>query len=313
MGTLRPGFVHSPAYEMDIGAHVFITSKFRRYREASEREGLLQPHEVEAPHAADDAELLAVLEAEYLADLRGYRHTARTRRSELPLSREIVEGCVLCAGGSILAVRRAVERGCAIHFGGGYHHGFAGHAEGFCYINDAAIAAAVALRRGWASRVAVIDTDVHQGNGTARIFAGEDRVFTFSIHQENLYPMKERSDLDIGLADECGTSVYLRELERGLRVVLDQFQPDLALYLGGVDPYEHDRLGGVGVTMEGMAERERLVLGALAEHGIPFATFTAGGYALDPDDTVRLHVLTARAALEAFERDGHRLQRRAAE
>lgn len=298
----RPGFVHSHRYEIDIGAHVFITSKFRRYREACEREGLVRPGEVLDAPQPTDAELLSVLEPAYLADLRGYRHTPRTMRSELPISREIVEGCIACAGGSILAARMAVERGACIHFGGGFHHGFAGHAEGFCYVNDAAIAARVAVGRGWARRVAIIDTDVHQGNGTARIFQGEDRVFTFSIHQENLYPTKQRSDLDIGMEDECGDARYLSELERGLRIAVEQVRPDFAIYLAGVDPYEHDRLGCLGLTMRGMEERERLVLGSLASRGIPFVTMTAGGYARDPEDTVRLHVQTARVALEMFDR-----------
>ncbi len=303
MGTNpRPGFVHSHRYEIDIGQHVFITSKFRRFREECERAGLVQPHEVLDPPPPAEEDLLSVLDPAYLADLRGYRHTPRTMHSELPISREIIEGCIACAGGSIAAVRLALERGACIHFGGGFHHGFAGHAEGFCYVNDAAIAARVAVERGWCRRIAIIDTDVHQGNGTARIFQGDDRVFTFSIHQENLYPVKQRSDLDIGLEDECGDARYLAELERGLHRTLGQARPDLAIYLAGVDPYEEDRLGSLGVTMRGMEERERLVLGTLASQGIPFATMTAGGYARDPEDTVRLHVQTARVALEMFDR-----------
>ncbi len=298
----RPGFVHSRRYEIDIGAHVFITSKFRRYREACERAGLVDPGEVlEAPQPTD-AELLSVLEPAYLSDLRGHRHTPRTMRSELPISREIVGGCIACAGGSIAAVRLAAERGACIHFGGGFHHGFADHAEGFCYVNDAAIAARVAVERGWCRRIAIIDTDVHQGNGTARIFQGDDRIFTFSIHQENLYPTKERGDLDIGLDDDCGDAAYLRELERGLRIAVEQWRPDMAIYLAGVDPYEQDRLGSLGITMRGMEERERLVLESLASRGIPFATMTAGGYARDPEDTVRLHAQTARVALEMYDR-----------
>lgn len=295
---MRPAFIHSPSYEIDIGTHVFITSKFRRYREACEREGLLQPHEVEAPTMPSNEELLSVLDPEYLADLQSYRHTPRTLRSELPITREIIEGCSMTAGGSILCAKRAMEVGAAIHFGGGFHHAFAGHAEGFCYINDAAIAAAVALRRGWANRIAIIDTDVHQGNGTAHIFAGDERVFTFSIHQENLYPIKQRSTLDIGLENECGDASYLRDLDRGVRAAIEDFRPDLVIYLGGVDPFEEDRLGALGITRRGMEARESLVLERIAERGIPFVTLTAGGYARDPEDTVRLHVQTARVALE---------------
>lgn len=298
----RPGFVHSPAYETNIGNHVFITSKFRRYREACVAAGLVRDEEIEAPPPATEEELLTVLEPEYLRDLLGYRHTPRTNRSELPIDRPIVEGSIRCAGGSILAAQRALERGAAIHFGGGYHHGFAGHAEGFCYINDVAVAAAVALRRGWCDRVAVIDTDVHQGNGTARIFVGEPRVFTFSIHQENNYPVKERSSLDIGLPDRCGDAAYLEALARGVHTVFADFRPELLLYVAGVDPFEEDRLGNLGITRAGMEERERIVLEASARAGVPFVTLTGGGYARDPDDTVRLHCTTAAVALEVHAR-----------
>lgn len=306
--TGRPAFVHDPGYEINIGNHVFITSKFRRYAAAAVAEGLLSVSDIQSPAPATDAELLSVLGAEYLRDLRSYRHTERTRRSELPISREIVEGCVLNCGGSILSARLALEHGACVHFGGGFHHGFAGHGEGFCYINDAAIAARVAVDREWARRVAVVDTDVHQGNGTARIFQGEDRVFTFSIHQEHNYPVKEKSDLDIGLADGCGDREYLRELERGLRVAVEQFHPELVIMVAGVDPYAEDRLGGLALTMEGMLERERMTIAFCAERGIPFVTLTGGGYARDPDDTVRLHLQTARVAVESFARNADRYQ-----
>jgi acetoin utilization deacetylase AcuC-like enzyme len=298
----RPGFVHHPGYEVDIGAHVFLTSKFRRYREAAERLGLVAPHEVETPDDATDAELLSVLQPAYLDDLRGNRHTRRTMRSELPISREIIRGATLCAGGTILAARRALERGTCIHFGGGFHHGFADHAEGFCYINDVAIAARVAIGRGWCGRIAIVDTDVHQGNGTARIFQGDERVFTFSIHQQNLYPPKETGDLDIGLADRCGDAAYLAETERGLRVALEQFRPELMIYVGGVDPYIGDQLGRLDVSMEAMRERETMAFETCGRLGIPFVTLTGGGYARDPEDTIRLHMQTAEEALKAFAR-----------
>lgn len=306
----RPAFVFSPAYEVNIGKHVFPTQKFRLYRDQAISEGLVSADEVEDAPAATDAELLSVLEPAYLDDLKSGIHTPRTCRSELPLTADIFRGSRVCAGGTILAVQRAFERGAAIHFGGGFHHGFRGHAEGFCYVNDAAVGAAVALERGWCRRVALIDTDVHQGNGSARIFQGDDRVFTFSIHQENNYPVKERSDLDIGLEDDCEDAEYLKRLETGVRVAVEEFQPELVIYLGGVDTFIEDKLGGLRLTYRGMEERERLVLEACARRGIPFVTLTAGGYSRQLEDTIALHTQTCRVALQVYSEFASRFARR---
>ncbi len=292
-----PSFVWHPDYEIDIGRHVFPTEKFRLYRDMAVAQGLVREEDIELPPMATDAELLTVLDPEYLADLRGHAHTHRTIRSELPISAGIVEGCVRTAGGTILAARRALDRGAAIHFGGGFHHGFADHAEGFCYINDVAVAAAVAIERGWCSRVAVIDTDVHQGNGTARIFRNEPRVFTMSIHQDLLYPPKEKSDLDAGCHESIGDDAYCALLEDAVAKVV-AFGPGLAIVVAGVDPYEGDKLGNLGLTFAGMERRERLTLGPLVRAGIPFVTVTGGGYARDLNDTIALHAQTARVAVE---------------
>jgi acetoin utilization deacetylase AcuC-like enzyme len=284
---------------MNIGKHVFPTAKFRLYKEALEARGLLSPADVEHAPAPSDEQVLSALHPEYLADLRSGRHSARTVRSELPISREIVEGCIRTSGGTIRCVELALDSGAAVHLGGGFHHGFSGHGEGFCYVNDVAIAAAWALRAGWVSRVAVVDTDVHQGNGTAAILEHEPRAFTFSIHQENLYPKKERSDLDIGLDEMIGDEGYLLELRRGMDAVL-AFKPELAIVVAGVDPYEGDQLGRLGITMQGMRRREEETLGPLARAGIPFVTVTGGGYARRLDDTVALHAQTATVAIEVL-------------
>lgn len=296
----RPAFVTSPLYEMDIGKHVFPTSKFRLFAEALVEGGEISVDEVELAPEPTDAQLLSVLAPEYLADLRSYRHTERTLRSELPISREIVEGCARTAAGTILCVERALECGAAVHLGGGFHHGFADHAEGFCYINDVAIGAAWALCQGWARRVSIIDVDVHQGNGTARIFQGEPRAFTFSIHQERLYPPKEVGDLDIGLDIGAGDEKYLEALEAGLRAAVDGFAPDLAIVVAGVDPFESDVLGSMGLTWGGLEERDRMVVDRLVRCRIPFVTVTGGGYARDISDTVGLHVQTARVVIAAL-------------
>lgn len=295
----RPAFVWSPLYEMNIGKHVFPTVKFRLYKEALEAAGVLSNGDVELAPEPTDAQLLAALTPQYLEDLRAYRHSPRTIRSELPISREIVEGCARTAGGTIRCVEAAMQCGGAVHLGGGFHHGFADHGEGFCYINDVAIAAAWAVEQGWVERVAVIDTDVHQGNGTAHIFEFEPRVFTFSIHQERLYPKKERSDLDIGLAEEIGDDGYLAELDRGVMAALD-FNPQLAIVVAGVDPYMGDQLGRLGLTMEGMKRREEHTLEPLVRAGVPFVTVTGGGYARKLEDTIALHAQTGLTALEVL-------------
>ena len=297
--SFRPAFVFHPDYEMNIGKHVFPTQKFRLIKERLIYEGALTEGELlEAPKASE-AELLAVLEKDYLKDLRSYRHTSRTSRSELPICESIVEGCATTAGGTLLAVEKAMHCGGACHIGGGFHHGFGDHAEGFCYINDVAVAAANAKARGWARRIAVIDTDVHQGNGTARIFSSDPDVFTFSIHQERLYPfVKEASDLDIGMPLFAGDEAYLDALTQAVERVLKEHRPELVLYVAGVDPYRNDVLGSLGISYEGMVRREQIVLGAAIAAHVPFVTITGGGYARDVTETVALHAETIMTAIE---------------
>ncbi len=297
----RPAFIYHPDYEMDIGQHVFPTVKFRLIKEQLLLEGLIRADEVEEPPLASDEDLLTVLDPAYLDDMRHCRSTERTIYSELPITDEIINGCIRCAGGTILAVERAVKCGGACHFGGGFHHGFADHAEGFCYINDVAIGAAVACARGWAKKVAIIDADVHQGNGTARIFQSNPNVFTFSIHQELLYPPKQKGDLDVGLPNLVGDDEYCKTLERAMQRILRDFQPDLVIYVAGADPFEDDQLGDLGLSFEGMKRRDRIVIRPLAHARIPFATVTAGGYARKVEDTVELHVQTVRVAIDALE------------
>lgn len=295
---MRPAFVYHPGYEIDIGKHVFPTQKFRLLKDRLVAEGLIAEEEIEYPEKASVDDLLLVLEPEYIKDLRGSSHTDRTFRSELPLTPGIVEGCIRTAGGTILAARRALEKGAACHLGGGFHHGFAGHAEGFCYINDVAIAAAWVRAQGLCGRVAVIDIDVHQGNGTALIFRDEPSVFTFSIHQEHLYPIKETSDLDIGLDILAGDDTYCDALMEAMARILRNFQPELAIVVAGVDPFAEDRLGSLGLSWRGMERRDRIVIESLARARVPFVTVTGGGYALDVADTVALHALTVRITLD---------------
>ncbi len=297
----RPAFVFNPEYEMNIGRHVFPTQKFRLLKEHLIENGTINGDEVETTKPPSDAELLSVLTPEYLADLRNYKHTRRTLRSELPITREIIDGCERTASGSIRCAQLAVERGAACHLGGGFHHGFSDHGEGFCYINDVAIAAAVARSSGICQRVSIVDTDVHQGNGTARIFQECPEVFTFSIHQERLYPVKETGDLDIGLDATPGDDFYIERLNEGLEKALDEHRPELLIYVAGADPFEADQLGNLGLTWEGMRRRDEAVLQRATKLGIPFMTVVAGGYSRDVMDVVRLHALTVEVAIAAAE------------
>jgi acetoin utilization deacetylase AcuC-like enzyme len=293
----RPAFVSHPDYGAGIGEHVFPVAKYAGTVERLLADGDTTAADWLAPPPATRAELLRVHTAGYLDDFLHCRWTARTEPSELPLNPDLVRAAVRGAGGTILACREALDRGFAVHVGGGLHHAFADHAEGFCYINDIAVGIRAMQAEGRIARAAVIDCDVHQGNGTAHIFQGDDRVFTFSIHQERLYPVKEASDLDIGLADPAGDATYLGALGRALPEVFRRGRPELVVYQAGADPYEHDQLGNLGITRAGLAERDRLVLAACAAHGVPCAITLGGGYAVELADTIAIHAATARTAL----------------
>lgn len=294
-------FISHPDYEMDIGAHVFPTQKFRLIREELIRRGTVAPELILEAPMPSDADLLRVMDREYFDDFSQLRRTARTLRSELPLTAEIVRGCKLCAGGSILGARLAMTSAAgAVHIGGGFHHAFRDHGEGFCYINDPAAAALAVLEEGLCERVAIVDTDVHQGNGTAGIFRHDPRVFAFSIHQENNYPIpKQKSSLDIGLDDGVRGPQYLARLRGALDQIFGEFKPQFMVYVGGVDPYKEDVLGGLLLTIDDMRRRDEMCLMAAAEAGVPFLTTTAGGYARDVRDTVTMHANTAEVAIEA--------------
>jgi acetoin utilization deacetylase AcuC-like enzyme len=297
----RPAFIWSPDYEANIGRHVFPTQKFRLLKEMLVKRGLIGEHEVLLAPPASDAELLTVLDPRYLADMRTYVHTPRTKRSELPINKSIIESMVVTAGGTLLGAREALRRGAACHLGGGYHHGFPDHAEGFCYINDVAVAVASLRREGLVNRVAIIDTDVHQGNGTAACFRKVPEVFTFSIHQEMLYPYdKETSSLDIGMKPQPGAKAYLDALQRGIDAAIIEHKPELVIHVAGVDVYKDDQLGSMGLDMQAIRWRDEKVAQAALERGIPLLTVVAGGYARNTNDTVRLHAQTVEVTLETL-------------
>jgi acetoin utilization deacetylase AcuC-like enzyme len=280
--------VYSPRYEIKLPGHVWPTDKYRLIAEQL-------PSEVEwrEPREASWDDLALVHTSEYLAKIREDRLTANEIATlELPWYPALADGFRLMVGGTCDAARAALDRGLAAHLGGGLHHAFANHGEGFCPLNDVAVAIRVLQRDCGIRRAAVIDCDVHHGNGTAMIFERDPSVFTFSIHQQHNYPVfKPRSDLDVGIEDGADDQMYLAALSGALPRVLES-RPQLAVYLAGADPFEADRLGGLAVTKAGLAERDRLVIEACRKAGVPVAMALSGGYAADVRDTVDIHVRT---------------------
>lgn len=298
----RLSTVWHQSYEVDLGAHVYPTEKYRLVRQRLEEEGLLPDLRFLTPDPAPEDDLARVHDGAYLEKIRSGAFTRQDElRLEVPYSEELKRAMLLACGGTTLAARRAVEEKVAVHLGGGFHHAFPDHGEGFCLLNDSAVALRALIAEGLIRRAAVVDCDVHQGNGTAAVFRDDPRVFTLSLHQERLYPArKPPSDLDVGLPDGIGDEEYLDRLEAALPRALDDPEPDLALYLAGADPYRRDQLGGLDLSLDGLRRRDRRVLGALRERGIPGAVLLAGGYARRVADTVSIHVSTVREALRAL-------------
>jgi len=292
--------VYSDKYYCDIGAHVFPTEKYRLVFEMLRQNNKLARGivDVVGPRPATQEELALVHDEGYLDDALNARLTPATFSSELPVRSDIIEAFLLSAGGTIVAAERAATDGHSVNIGGGYHHAFADHAEGFCYFNDVAVAARKLLSEETASRIAIIDCDLHQGNGTARIFRDEPNVFTFSIHQERNYPIKQRSDLDIGLDDGVGDEEYLERLDGALGRIQEEFTPDFAFYLAGADPFREDQLGALQLTHEGFRRRDDLVIGGLGDAGVRLCVVLAGGYSRDVRDTVKIHYNTCARLIE---------------
>ncbi|MFZ1946299.1 MAG: histone deacetylase [bacterium] len=291
--------VWSDAYEVDLYGHVFPVTKYRLVKEAILKQGLAGEADLVAAGPATAGEMMLVHTKAYVGDLINLRWSERTARSEVPLTAEIVKAYVVATGGTIGAAGLALADGISIHIGGGYHHAYPDHAEGFCYVNDVAVAIEKFRCGGQIKRACIVDCDVHQGNGTACIFAENPDVFTFSIHQQNNYPPKERSDLDVGLADGADDATYLRELAV-TGSILDRHRPDLVLYLAGADPFAGDVLGGLAITKEGLRKRDALVLEECKRRSVPVCVVFAGGYAEDVQDVVDIHVNTVREARRVF-------------
>jgi acetoin utilization deacetylase AcuC-like enzyme len=294
----------SARYEIPLPpGHRFPIAKYTILRDRVTAEGLVDPAHLHEPGRASRVDLERVHEPAYVERiLRGTVSPAEERRLGFPWSEALAERSLRAVGGTIEAAHHALASGIAVNLAGGTHHAFPGHGEGFCVFNDVAVATRALQATGRVKRVAIIDLDVHQGNGTHAIFAADPDVFTFSMHGGRNYPFRKVSgNLDIELADGTGDAEYLEALSHHLPRVLMVARPDLVAYLAGADPHEGDRLGRLAMTHDGLARRDHMVLSSCREVGIPVVVTIAGGYGHDMGTTVEAHVRTVRLAREMLE------------
>lgn len=281
-----------PAY------HTFPLAKYARLRERLTAERVLGAGRLRVAPAASWEDLALVHGADYLHAVRhGTLPPDEQRRVGFPWSADMVERSRRSVGATVAASASALDEGVAVNLAGGTHHAFPDRGEGYCVFNDVAVAARLLLRDRGVRRIAIIDCDVHQGNGTAAIFRGDPSVFTFSMHGANNFPLrKEESDLDVTLADGTGDDEYLAALERHLPQVLGGFVPDFVFYVSGADPFHDDRFGRLALSVEGLRARDRLVFDACRASNVPVAVTMGGGYARNIDDIVEIHTNTVREA-----------------
>jgi acetoin utilization deacetylase AcuC-like enzyme len=331
--------VYSSEYYLPIGEHVFPAEKYQRVHDRLLATGVAETADFLAPAPASDEDILLVHRPEYVQKLKAGTLSAREEMAlEIPYSRELVDAFWLAAGGSILAARQALEDGVCLNIGGGFHHAFPDHGEGFCMIHDVAVAIRRLQRNDKIRTAMTVDCDVHQGNGTAAIFAGTrtsseplpsagpsivglsgenksrnyappgkmrgahaGEVFTISLHQHNNYPLwKPPSSIDVDLPDGTGDDDYLAWLDNALSSGLRQFEPELICYIAGADPYREDQLGGLSLTIDGLKQRDELVFRVARARDIPVMVTYAGGYARNVEDTVTIHSNTVIAAKKVF-------------
>ncbi len=292
--------VYHAGYDLNLGEHVFPSQKFRMIAETLVREGIAAGDDILTPDAAADEDMLRVHTADWVHKLKtGTLTASEVMKLEIPFSQEAVRACWLASGGSILAARSALRDGFGCNLGGGFHHAYPGHGEGFCAVHDVAVAIRKLQHDGAIRTAMIVDTDVHHGNGTAAIFAEDKSVFTVSIHQLNNYPAhKPPSNVDLDMDDRVEDDEYLETLIPAVSAALDEFKPDLLFYVGGADPFCEDQLGGLMLTKKGLKTRDKKVFEEARRRGVPVATALAGGYARRVEDTVRIHVNTIVAASE---------------
>ncbi len=291
---------YHPRYDLNLDAHVFPSQKFRLLYELLRREKIAARDDIVRPDRAGDEDLLRVHTQDWVTKLKtGTLTASEIMKLEVPYSPEFAEAVWLAAGGSILAGQLALRDGFASNLSGGFHHAYASHGEGFCALNDVAVAVRRLQSDRAIKKAIVVDTDVHHGNGTAHIFRDDDSVFTLSIHQQNNYPAhKPPSNLDLPLDDGVEDDEYLSTLLPAVEKCLDEFHPDILFYVGGADPFCEDQLGGLRLTKSGLKARDKGVFQLARSRNIPLATTLAGGYARCVEDTIRIHANTILAASE---------------
>ena len=294
--------VYHEQYDLHLGAHIFPAQKYRLIRQQLLDQAIASPEDFLEPQPVSREQLLLVHAEEWIRKLeRGKLSYQEVLKLEIPYSRRMVEGVFLAAGGTLLAARRALADGAGFNIGGGFHHAFAAHGEGFCAVHDVAVAVRTLQHEGLLRKALIVDVDVHHGNGTAGIFGPDPDVFTLSIHHFNNYPaVKPPSTIDIHLEDGVGDEEYLARLRPACEAAVLGFRPEILFYVAGVDPYEDDQLGGLSLTKEGLYERDRLVFDLALRKHVPVVVTLAGGYARRTDDTVDLHVQTVVALKESM-------------
>jgi acetoin utilization deacetylase AcuC-like enzyme len=303
MATPYPPIVHHPAFRAEMPpGHRFPMDKFSRLAAVLEAEGVAGPDGFVCPEPIDLESLLLVHDEAYVRGVIELTLSADVvRRVGLPNTESVARRAQAAVGGTLLAARLALEHGIACNTAGGSHHAEAGAGAGFCVFNDVAVAARRLQAEGRVRQVLVVDLDVHQGDGTARIFDGDPSVFTFSMHAEKNFPARKAvSDLDVDLPDGMGDDAYLEALSGVLPELLARVAPDLVFFNAGVDPHADDRLGRLSLSDEGLARREAFVLGSCLERQIPVAGVIGGGYDADIDRLAHRHALLHRAAREAL-------------
>lgn len=324
--------VYSDAYYLPIGTHVFPAQKYRLIYQRLLESKIASKEDFVTPQPATDDDILRVHTPEYVHKLKTGTLTPQEEMMlEIPYSPELVDAFWLAAGGSIKAVELALKDGVCINIGGGFHHAFPNHGEGFCMIHDVAVAIRRLQHDGVIQRAMTIDCDVHHGNGTAAIFAPANQagmplpsasprtievkpsgsmtagpagdVFTISLHQQNNYPAwKPASSIDVNLPDGATDDQYCAWLDNAMSAAFRHFEPQLICYIAGADPYREDQLGGLGLTIDGLKRRDELVFSVGRARGIPVMVTYAGGYARNVDDTVAIHCNTVIAAREVVDR-----------
>lgn len=293
--------IFSKSYTARTPGHVFRADKFEAALKLLLKEGAVSKKDIVCPAPPSKADLLLAHSPGWVRKCLEFKFKPEDSvRAEIGITRAVSRAHLMNVGGTMLAARLALKDGIGINCGGGSHHAFKGHGEGFCLLNDIAIAIKLLFKERLIKRAMVIDLDAHQGNGTASIFRGDKRVFTFSMHGAETYPAKkEKSSLDMELKPGTGDAAYLEALKRELPKVMDRFRPDFAVYVAGADVYKRDLLGGLGLTMAGIKKRDAFVFRECRGRGLPVALVLSGGYAKDFSDTVRIHANTIKAGCAA--------------